>query len=79
MAALDEEIKKLTTKIEAKESKIVEAEQCNRSEAYLNGLRNELIGLRNELIELRKKENILLGKSQKSGIYFYTNKYSDQI
>ena len=72
MAALDEEIKKLTTKIEAKESKIVEAEQCNRSEAYL-------IGLRNELIELRKKENILLGKSQKSGIYFYTNKYSDQI
>ena len=71
MAALVEEIKKLTTKIEALESEIAEAKQCNRSEAYL-------IELRKELIELRKEENILLGKSQKSGIYFYTNKYNDQ-
>ena len=71
MAALVEEIKKLTTKIEALESEIAEAKQCNRSEAYL-------IVLRKDLIELRKEENILLGKSQKSGIYFYTNKYNDQ-
>ena len=45
ISALDEEIKKLTTKIEALESEIAEAKQCNSSEAYL--------------IELRKDKNIL--------------------
>ena len=72
MPDLDEEIKKMTVKIELLENEILVAKQCNRSEAYLINLGAQLNNLGAQLVELRKEKNILLSISQKSGIYFHT-------